>query len=70
MSEQAGEFNQLAGIVAQITEREGVTQRMCRDRHPLQVGAPGEAGDNSLDRAHRHCRISATDEQRCILVLA
>ena len=25
MTEQAGEFNQLAGIVAQITEREGVT---------------------------------------------
>jgi len=24
MSEQAGEFNQLAGIVAQITKREGV----------------------------------------------
>jgi hypothetical protein len=35
MAEQAGEFDQPAGIVAQVAEREGVAQRMRRDRYPI-----------------------------------
>jgi hypothetical protein len=63
-------FERCAATITVDVKREGMTQRVCRDRHPLQAGTLGEAGDNGLDRAHGHRRISAADEQRRIFVLA
>src|SRR5271168_1201425 len=67
MAKQARELDQLAGIVAQVAERESVAQRVRRDRDPLEAGASSEAGDDGLDGAHRHRRLSAADEQRRVL---
>src|SRR5271155_2568239 len=46
MAELSGEFDQLAGIISQIAEREAVAPRVHRNRPPLQRGSPAEAGDN------------------------
>ena len=43
MAEQAGEFDQFAGIVTQIAERKGMPQRVRRDRHVLQAGPEKKA---------------------------
>ena len=60
MAEQAGELDQLARIVAQVTEREGVAQGVRRNRQPLEAGAPGQACDRppgSSAPASRHSRL-------------
>src|SRR5208282_655970 len=66
MAQQAGEFDQLARIVAQIAKRKGMAQRMRRHRYPLQAGSTGKVGDDGLDSAHWHRRIAAADKQRRI----
>ena len=51
MAEQAGEFDQLARVVAQIAQREGVAQHVRRDGKPFEPGTACKAGHDGLDRA-------------------
>ena len=63
MPKQSGEFDQLAGIVPQISEREGMAQRMGGYMHALKVRASGEAADDRLNRADRErCGAAAQKE--------
>ena len=48
----------------QVTEREGVSQCMGRDRQALHPCPPGDAGNHRLDRSHRHRPLAAAEEQR------
>jgi hypothetical protein len=62
MAEQACQFEQLAGIVSQITQREGVPQRVGLDRHALHASPPRDAGNGRLDRTHRHRTFAIAEE--------
>jgi hypothetical protein len=64
VAEQAGQFDQLAGIGAQVAQRKGVAQRVRRNRHAREPGAVGEAGDHGLDAAHRHRGLPAAGKER------
>src|SRR5271166_1271814 len=66
VTEQLCQLDQLAGMLAQPGQSEGVAQTVGGDAGARQTGAPGQGPDCVLDRAHRYRHIAGGTKDRIL----
>ena len=59
MAEQPRQLDELAGIVAQVVEHEGVAQGVGGHAKALEADTPGKGGNDRLGRADRQGGVPA-----------